>query len=190
MRRAAFGIGFGALILGMVLAGMGCDDQEAPRSLVYVSRIAESPTEQNSFGEAYQSDLITDEGTVFEDEIYISFKNVPRSNSLSITPEGPFGSVVLTDFRVDYSIPGEYVAPILGKMHVVVPSGEEVNHQVVLVTAKSKVEPPLASAVVNSDELMSQTTLTFMGYEETSEDEIEVKAYIQIHFANWTDEDS
>ena len=70
MRRAVQGFGVGALLLGLVLAGSGCDDQEAARSLVYVSRIAESATEQNSYGQAFLSDLMSDECTVFDGEIF------------------------------------------------------------------------------------------------------------------------
>jgi len=176
------------LLLGLLGTGLsGCDDQEAPRSLVYVSRIAESATEQNSFGNVFLSDIVTEDG-VYEDEVYISFKNVPRSSFLTIAPEGPYGSVVLTDYRVDYALPGEQIEPIVGKVHVVVPSGEEANHRIVLVTAWAKVNPPLSTAATQGQELMANATLTFTGYEETSEEPIVVRAYVSIHFANWIDE--
>jgi hypothetical protein len=193
MRRGLLELVSGVLLLGLCAAGLpGCEDQEAPRSLVYVSRIAESPTEQNSYGHVFLSDLVTD-GSIIEDEIYVSFTNVPRSDHLSIEPGGPFGSVTLTDYRVDYHVTGpeiEAIQPVTGKIHVVIPSGEEVNHRIVLVTAEAKVNEPLyTTGQTLLAELMAEATLTFTGYEETSEEPITVRAYMTIHFANWTDEE-
>ncbi len=189
MRRGGFVTIWWVLLLGLFGAGLsGCKDEEAPRSLVYVSRIAESATEQNSYGNVFLSDIVTAEG-VYEDEVYVSFMNVPRSSYLSITPGGPFGSVVLTDYRVDYQLEGEQIEPIVGKIHVVIPSGEEANHRIVLVTAWAKVNPPLSTAATQGQELMATATLTFTGYEETSEEPIVVRANVTIHFANWIDEE-
>lgn len=191
MRRGGFVTIGGILLLGLLGAGFsGCKDQEAPRSLVYVSRIAESPTEQSSSGYVFLSDIVGDDG-VYEDEVFVSFKNVPRSSHLSIVPNGPYGSVVLTDYRVDYTVTGgsiEAIKPIVGKIHLVIPSGEEVNHRIVLVTAVAKTEAPLSTTVAQGQELMANAALTFTGYEETSEEPIVVRAYITIHFANWVDQ--
>ncbi len=192
MRRGLLELVSGVVLLALwAVAFPGCDDQDAPRSLVYVSRIAESPTEENSYGHVFLSDLRTD-GALIEDEVYISFKNVPRSSRLSIEPDGPFGSVVLTGYRVDYNVTGsevERIQPVSGRIHVVVPSGEEANHRIVLVTAIAKASNPLLGIYETANELLAEATLTFTGYEETSEEPIVVKAYVTIHFADWTDED-
>jgi hypothetical protein len=189
MRRGLLELVSGVLLLGLCAVGFpGCDDQEAPRSLVYVSRIAESPTEQNSYGHVFLSDTVSDDGTVYEDEVYISFMNVPRSSHLSIKPNGPYGAVVLTGYRVDYAVPHEQIAPVTGKIYVVVPSGEEVNHRIVLVTAWAKANSPLVDLQGLGLELMGEATLTFTGYEETSKEPITVRAYVTIHFADWTDD--
>jgi len=191
MRRGLLELISGVVLLGLFTVGFpGCDDQEAPRSLVYVSRIAETASESNSYGQVFLSDIVTDDGVV-EDEVFISFMNVPRSSRLSIKPNGPFGSVVLTGYRVDYAVTGaevEKIEPVTGKIHLVVPTGEEVNHRIVLVTAWAKANPPLSSYQTGG-ELLAEASLTFTGYEETSEEPIVVKACMTIHFANWTDED-
>ena len=188
------------LFLLLALSVTGCNDQKAPRSRLLVVRIAETDVEADTYTYVYLSDVAhagadgipgTEDDAVVEDETYLTLENQPRNSLLTIDPLGPYGAVVLTGYRVDYLVPGsDVIDPIEAGMNLVVHMGKDhrVITRIVLVTAISKTQPPL-STLATGGELLVTAKITLTGYEETSKEDIEAVAYMQIHFANWTDPD-
>jgi len=182
----------------MVTTGLGCGDEDAPRSRLLITRIAETDTELETYDYTILSDVLnaggdkvygTYDDTVYEDQIYVTIANQPRSSGLSINPDGPYGAVILTNYTVEYDVAGEYIAPFTGAMNLTIPSGSERISYLTLVMGTAKTEPPLSSLAVMGGELMVAARMTFRGYEETSNQAVEVTGSMQIHFANWTDSD-
>ncbi len=130
---------------------------------------------------------LTADDVITEDALLVTVENQPASPLLTVSAGGPFSSVVLTNYRITYDIPGEELEPIAGAMHLVVESGSSATASVVVVTALAKSVPPLSSLAAGGDELMGSATLTLRGYEQTSEDEIVSEATLAVHFANWQD---
>ncbi len=188
------------LFLVLALSVTGCDDQKAPRSRLLVVRIAESDVEEDTYSYVYLSDVAnagadgipgTEDDSVVEDETYLTLENQPRNSVLAIDPLGPYGAVVLTRYRVDYLVPGsDVIDPIDAAMNLVVHMGanNRAITRIVLVTAISKTVPPL-STLAAGGELLVNAKITLTGYEETSKEDVEAVAYMQVHFANWTDPD-
>ncbi len=192
MKRGFTALMLSALLLA-ALGGFGCEDQEAPRSRLVITRIASCPTEQNSSDYVIQSDVISQYGTVFEDQVYLTVENQPRSDLLALTPTGPYGAAVLTKCSVRYEVPGEHIDPITAGMHLTIPSGQTTIARIVIVAAISKVEPPLSTLAgeppIEPIELLGTAYVTLTGYELTSDEPVKVECSIQVHFANWADED-
>lgn len=183
------------LVLAIALIP-GCQDQEAPRSVLHIVRIAETDVELDYYSYILLSDVVVggsidESGTVFEDEVFITVRNDSRSDALNpLFPNSPFGRVTLTEYRIDYDIEDEYLPPLTSAMHVVVGSGQERVVNIVMVTAISKLDPPLSTLAWEPEELLCHAKITMTGFEETSNEKVEVVAYMDIHFANWADADN
>ncbi|MBP7668990.1 MAG: hypothetical protein KA123_00190 [Candidatus Eisenbacteria bacterium] len=178
----------------MLLALAGCHDENQPRSRVVITRISAPGESADLSSSVFQSDIVaegedglpgTPDDIVYEDEILVVLENEPSSSMLSIDPEGAFGQVLITGYRIEYSANGDAIDPIEGAMHLLIPSGTQRIASVVLVSAEAKSQPPLSTLVETGGEIFGSATITLSGYEETSEDPIEVSGTIQIHFANW-----
>ncbi|MCK4305079.1 MAG: hypothetical protein KAY24_12650, partial [Candidatus Eisenbacteria sp.] len=173
-----------SIVLLTALACMGCEDQNAPRSRLLITRIADISTESYSYDYALLSDVET-YGSVFEDEIYLTVQNLPRSSLFSYSAGGPYGDAVLTRYTVEYELEDEHIEPIAGGMHLVVPSGSETIARIVIVAAITKTLPPLNTLLTELDEFFVTARITLYGYEESSNEALEAHAAMQIHFANW-----
>lgn len=181
-------------LAGIVLAG--CDDADQIRSRLTVTEIlpadevgnlATSPLQSDVRDAGDDGEIMTADDFIYEDEVLVTVANDPADPVLSLTPGGPFGSVTLTGYRVTFDLEDEAIESHEGALHVVVPSGENASFSIVLVTAQSKIEPPL-TALVNGGELQADAHVTFFGVEQTSEDEVTATAAIRVHFANWADD--
>jgi len=187
-----------ALLALTVVLAFGCEDRDAARSRLVVSALVPAEGTSNLVTAPYQSDirdagedgeLLTADDAVYEDLVVLTLENQARSGQLALDPSGPFGSVTLTSYRVDYDLPDEQLEPLVGAVHAVVPTGESVTLSLVLVTAQAKVEPPLYTLLTTGQELQGNATLTVYGTEETSDESVTVSAAIRVHFANWADGD-
>jgi hypothetical protein len=192
-----------ALATGLIACALlffvaGCNDEDQPRSRVRIVQILGADDDTNLAGSVLQSDVLDagqdgipntgDEGIV-EDELLVTVENQPISTSLALEPDGPFGSVVLTHYRVTYAIAGEELDPVEGALQLVIPSGDQRTAAVVGVTALAKSQPPLSTLAAVGGELFATAVLTLTGYEETSEDPVSASASFQIHFADWAEEE-
>ncbi|MBM3316972.1 MAG: hypothetical protein FJY75_03875 [Candidatus Eisenbacteria bacterium] len=195
-RHAPAILGCALLALAALVAG-GCDAVDQPRSSLVVTEIvpatatgslATSPLRSDVRHAGEDGVLMTADDAVFEDEVRITVENRPASAQLGLAPGGPFGSVTLNAYRVEFEITGEQIDSLEGALHAVVPSGESVSLVVVLVTGAAKLEPPLSSLILGG-ELQGDARVTLYGVEQTSGDEIAAEAAIRVHFANWADED-
>lgn len=188
-----------ACLLLTLIAAPGCDDENQPRSRVEIVRIATSGTAIDLYSTPFLSDVVdsgadgdpgTEDDVVYEDQLLVTIENQPSSPQLVLDPDGAFGSVVLTGYRVDFDVDGqtlESVDPVVGSLHLIVPTGTKRMAAIVAVTAALKTQPPLSSLALSGGELMGSARITFTGYEETSEEDVSATGTIQIHFANWVD---
>ncbi len=176
---------FAMLGIALLLITPGCKDYETPRSRVLVTRVADSKTEEKFDDYYLTSDVIGDDSSIYEDAIFVTFENQPRSGFLSIDPTGPYGAVILTSYRVAYNIPGEHIEPLIGSMSLTIPSGETAMANIVVVTAQAKLEPPLSTLRTGELEMLSRCMITFYGHEDVSNQGIVVELPFQINFANW-----
>ena len=191
---------FLALLISGLMGVISCDDQEAPRSRLIVSRISAASQEAVVGDFVLESDiaiLVEDENTgeifytLAADQVYVTVENQPRHADGQIVAGGPFGAVILTGYTVDYITENESIETLNAGMHLEVPSGESAIARIVVVTIETKNNPPLSTLRVSLDppEIRSIAKITLRGYEETSEAAVETVAYFQIHFSNWEDED-
>jgi hypothetical protein len=185
-----------ACLLLSLVATPGCDDENQPRSRVQIVRIAASGTAIDLYSTPFYSDVLdsgndgepgTDDDAVYEDQLLVTVENQPSSSSLALDPEGAFGSVVLTGYRVEFDADGESIDPVVGSLHLVVPTGTKRIAAIVAVTAALKSQPPLSTLAATGGELPCSAQIIFSGYEETSEEDISATGTIQIHFADWLD---
>jgi hypothetical protein len=183
------------LALGVSLAGCSKDDSQ-PRSRVTITRLADTKDDIDLSTAVFESDVLdagddqtplTADDIFFEDAVQVTVANSPASDLLGLRPDGPFSSVTLTSYRVDYQVDGESIAPLTGGLHLVVPTGETATARLVLVTAFAKTQPPLITLVAHGDELTGTAIVTLRGVEQDSNEEIVATAAIAIHFANWAD---
>lgn len=193
---------FLASLVAMLLGAVACDDQEAPRSRLMVTRISESAQEAVVGDFVLESDVaiaVVDEATgeilgytLAADQIYVTVENQPRHPDGTLAAGGPFGSVILTGYSVEYITENESIETLNGGMHLEIPTGETAIARIVVVSIETKNNPPLSTLRVSLDppEIRSIAKITLQGYEETSEEAVETVAYFQIHFSNWEDEDS
>jgi len=186
-----------ALILGLatlaVLAGVACDE-DGTRSRLVITRVADPAWPDTLLSGTFLCD-VRDEGddglpgtlddVVYEDQVTISIANYAGSDLFTLQPEGPYGAVVIDHYQVAYEIPGEALEEVSGRMHMRVPTGQEVSGNFVLVTSLAKIEPPLSTLAGSLDELFGTAYITLNGHEETSGRAISVGATMQIHFADW-----
>ncbi|MFH1145225.1 MAG: hypothetical protein V1774_11830 [Candidatus Eisenbacteria bacterium] len=172
----------------------GCNDEDQPRSRVRIVRIADPEDSEDISAAVFQSDVrdagadgepFTEDDVIFEDELLITVENQPVSPLLTLEPDGPFGAVVLTGYRVDFAVDEESLDPVSGSLHLVIPTGEERDAAIVAVSAALKAVPPLSTLAQTGGEIAGSATITFWGYEETSEDEVTAAGSFQIHFADW-----
>jgi hypothetical protein len=184
------------LVLVAVFCGIACSEDEGPRSLVTITRLASPEWPDTLGGGIYVSDVAdagadqipgTADDIIFEDPVLITVHNEPASDLQVVSPGGPFSSVVIERYRIDYIIDGEEVAPIESRLHLVVPTGQSVTGSLVLVSGLAKSTPPLRSLAGSGDELFATAKITLYGHEMTSNDDIQAEGSIQVHFADWVD---
>lgn len=185
-----------ALVLTVALGGMACFDQDQARTQVTITRVADPQWPDTLASGTYLSDVLdpgsdglpgTFDDIVYEDEILLTIESKVYSSLQPIQPGGAFGSVTLERYRVNFSILGEQLDPIEGSMHLVVPSGGRATGSIVLITGYAKTQPPLSTLAGGADELTGTAQITVYGTEETSDQAIEARASIAVHFADWVE---
>ncbi len=185
--RGWLGIGLALALAATVVLG-GCKDQQLARSKIQITSVALVDEQNPPPSRVFLIDVLTD-STVYEDDVFVTVENKPASGHLHITPSGPFGSVRIDHFRVEYDIPGEEMEPIEGDLNLLVPSGSSAVARITLISALAKVSPPLVGLIGTLDELFGTATITLSGTEETSEERLTATAQVSIHIADWADED-
>jgi len=194
-------------VLGVVLFGLGAslsgcsEDEDLTRSRVSITRVVgmgEDEDDEELSATVYESDVVdagddglvgTADDIVYEDIVRVTVSNEASSAALGLTPMGPFGSVTIKNYRVDYEIVGEHLDAISGGLHLTIPTGEQAEARIPLVTAIAKTLPPLSMLATQPDELLGTAVITLSGNEQDSNDEIVATARVAVHFANWADPD-
>ena len=180
--------------VSILLVLPACDDEDAARSRISIVRIAEPGDTDDLSATPLQCDVrdigpddepFTDDDTVVEDVLMITVQNRSASSAFPVDPNGPFGSVVITGYRIDYHADGESIEPLEGSLQLVVPSGGEALAAIVVVSAATKARPPLSTLAQTRGEILGSATITLFGHEATSEDDVSAQGSIQIHFADW-----
>jgi hypothetical protein len=184
-RAGAFGL---ALALSAVLA-VGCSDQGRLRSNVVVESIHGN--------QAIQSDVynlgndINDSRDDFVpvDTVSVVFRNTPLDPALTPEPNGPFGDVVITNYRVDYNVPGVDLAPFVSTMYVKVPTGETGKAIVIALPTSYKMQPPLVDLISGggAGEYSGTMNFTFWGKELLTDDPFVLHVSLGCSFADFSD---
>jgi hypothetical protein len=185
-------------LLGLGFNLVGCSNEDdLQRSRVTITRMMGAADDDDLSAGVFQSDVAdagedgvpqTADDVTYEDEILVTVQNDPASPLLGLEPGGPYGSVTLTSYRVEYDMPGEEIDTVSGGLHLVVPTGSSAQAQLVLVTAYAKTQAPLGSLVNDRNELPATATITLTGREQDSDAEVQATAVIEIHFADWADD--
>jgi hypothetical protein len=182
------------LALAAVLSGTACFDQDQARTQVTITRVADPEWPDTLASGTYLSDVLdpgldgipgTQDDIVYEDEVLLTVTSSVPSSLQPIQPGGPFSTITLERYRVEFSIPNEQIDSIEGSMHMVVPSGGRATGTLVLVTGLTKLQPPLSTLAGGADELTATAHITVYGTEETSGDAVEAEASLAVHFADW-----
>jgi hypothetical protein len=183
------------LTLGASLIGCS-EDESLTRSRVTITRIAGVNDDVDLSAGVFESDVLdagedgipaTGDDVYYEDVVLVTVENEPSSAQLGLQPGGPFGSITLESYRVEYRIDGEQMDSITGGLHLVVPTGGNAQARIPLVTALAKTQPPLSALATQTDELLGTVRITLTGTEQDSGDEIVATGEIAVHFANWAD---
>jgi hypothetical protein len=196
--KAASGLVVGLFfLLGLGTSFIGCsEDESLPRSRVTITRIAGLDDDDNLSTGFLASDVLdsgddeipgTGDDIYQEDAVLVTVENQPSSAQLGLRPGGPFGSITLTSYRVDYQLDGEQMESIGGGLHLSVLTGESARARIPLVTALAKTRPPLSSLATEPDELLGTAVITLRGTEQDSNEGIVATGQVAIHFANWAD---
>ena len=114
-------------------------------------------------GGALDSDVITDEGTIFEDEVDVDIQSIPKAplaGEVSDLYTVRFTQAVITFVRPDgLSEPGIDVPfPMTQNINVVVEPDDTVTFSLTVVTHLMKLEPPLRTLQFLGGELEIATT--------------------------------
>jgi len=167
-----------ALILGaaIVLAAAGCSENSAPRHAPRVQTI--------NGNEPLQSDVVTSEGGVIEDEVIVEIWNTPHDPVLDLYGT-PFNAVWLERYEIVFES-DEAIPPVSGALGWHVDTSRVMSGSIVIVPAAIKIEAPLVSL---RDGGVIQTTarITFFGRETGSDEEVRFSTVLQVNFANWAD---
>jgi hypothetical protein len=123
---------------------------------------------------------------IVEDAVPFTLRADPVNPTLSLDPQGPFGKIVVTRYRVVFR-GDEVLDPVEGQLYLEVPVGETVSGVVTVVPAQMKTKEPLVSYLTAQAELLMTAEITFYGIEETSEEEVSVTGWLPVHFADWAD---
>jgi hypothetical protein len=183
------------LALGTSLSGCS-EDENLTRSRVSITRVAAVDDDEDLDAGAYQSDVLdagddgvvgTGDDTYYEDVVLVTVANEASSELLGLTPTGPFGSVTIKNYSVNYEVEGEQIESISGGLHLTIRTGEELQARVPLVTAIAKTLPPLSTLATEPDELLGTAVITLSGTEQDSNERITAVARVAVHFANWAD---
>lgn len=187
------------LAIGASLTGCS-EDESLTRSRVSITRVVglgEEEDDEELSAMVYESDVVdagddavvgTADDIIYEDVVRITVANEASSSLLGLTPTGPFGSVTITHYRVDYDIEDEQLESLSGGLHLTIPTGEEAEARIPLVSAIAKTLPPLSTLATQPDELLGTAIITLTGTEQDSNDEVVATARVAVHFANWADE--
>ncbi len=168
------------LVCGAFLAG--CSDDGTARSVLQVVSANNNTT--------LKSDVLrlNADGTtgIVEDGIPLQIRNTPYDATLSLRPDGPFGTVVVESYQISFEC-AESIAPVSGSLGWNVPTGSTASGELVLVPATLKTSPPL-SALATGGEILATARIVIHGHESTSNRAIEAVARVPVHFANWQDD--
>jgi hypothetical protein len=175
-------------VSGLVLSLNGCSDSgdSARSELSVVSLNGEADA---SFRPLFSDlvnlgfDLVP---YVVEDAVGVVIRNDPKDGVVSLQPRRPFGKVTLTRYTVAFASE-ENLPPHEGAMHLDIPTGQQLGAVVTIVPAVMKTREPLLSFLLAGGELVANATVTFYGFEDTSGEEVTVRAFLPVHFANWSD---
>ena len=168
-----------ALVLTGLLAG-GCADGRQTRSNVQVVLVNNN--------NPLESDVLKDTGgagTVVEDAVSIQIRDTASDSLLTLKPNGPYGSVVLDRYDVQFQS-DEDIPPVSGTLGWTVHVGETVTGNIVIVPAALKAEPPLVGLDAGG-EIQAVAKVTIQGHEANSNYNVTTQFTLQVNFANWTD---
>ncbi|GBC84907.1 hypothetical protein HRbin11_01343 [bacterium HR11] len=213
IRNAEFGmrngmgvLGLGAYVLGLValavasLQGVACsplEDENTAGVKLTVLKITATDA-QGQASDWLASDVVridpqTGQATVREDTATVDFRN----DFLNPTIEpSPMNDVVVVRYRVEYSRPDgrnqpgvDVPRPFDATTNIHVPINGTGSGNIVVVPAKAKLEDPLWGLRFGGREreILAYALITFFGHDLFGRN-VATNARLEIHFANWADQ--
>jgi hypothetical protein len=171
----------------LLLASVSCGEltrQGTASSYLVITQLSTSD------GEQLRSDVVTDNGTIFEDLATVSFRREMKD------PAGPGPSpvndITVNRYRVKFiradghNTEGVDVPYAFDGAFTLTVSGTA-SASFALVRAQAKAEAPLKALGTNPVVISTIAQITFYGHDQTGR-EVLVTGQMSVHFANWADE--
>ena len=125
------------------------------------------------------------------DVVPVIFYNRPYSNMIVTRPDEPHGEFIITRYRVDWVRTdggSPALPPYEGGLGISIPSGEDVEGLITLVTFENKANPPLSDIRVGGpnqgEEIRMTATVTFYGHEAGTSRETAVVTSLGVLFVD------
>jgi hypothetical protein len=182
-----------ALVLVALILSCSEDSNYDQRAVIYVSSInGDAPylcDVLNQGDSLYMPDNITyktSDDFITEDRIEIAFTNKPY-NSIIDPENGSLGDFLVTGYDVrffPYGGASEPVQRFTGSTSILVPSGETVSGEILLVPFAAKTVDPLVGLEYSALEIMARAHITFHGHEIQTNNELSFEVNMTVNFAD------
>jgi hypothetical protein len=186
--RLAMATGLVAAALGLSACGSDYVRNGQASSYLIINRLIMS--EGSSSGAPFQSDVMSDSGSIFEDGAVVRLSAEMKDIN---SPTSPNNFITVTRYRVTFrrsdgrNTPGVDVPYAFdGAASATVEVGDEVTVPFVIVRIQAKLEQPLASLRGHggAGAISTIADVTFFGHDQTGR-EVSVTGSTSVNFADW-----
>lgn len=172
----------------IVLFALGCSDDSAPRSSVVLESINANQTlDSDVYNNGEDGQFGTEDDFIIEDQVAVILRNRPHDSGINIDPDGAFAAVVFHRYEIRFT-GDESLTPVVGAMHLRVPTQTSGQGEITVIPAAYKITPPLSTILTQGGEIRLVANITLIGTEEDSNDEVIVEGTLPVHIANWGDD--
>jgi hypothetical protein len=182
-----------AVSVVLLVMAAGCDKNQPTenRSVVTVISFNESQTLISDVLE--QGNDLADPGDdyILPDIVQVEFYNRPYSGMIITDPDKPHGEFIITRYRVEWERTdgGTYTLPTYeAGLGISVPTGEDVDGAITLVTFDNKANTPLWDIRVGGpnqgEEIQMTAHVTFYGYEAGTDRETAIETSLGVLFVD------
>lgn len=188
-----------AVVAAVGIGIVGCTEEEdASRIVVDITNLnSNSPLFSDVFNQN-NTPTNPDDDFIPIDVVPVTFQARPHDSALTLSPNGPFGSVRFTKYRVEFTdgihsggadLDGDGTLDLKNfdaPMNLVVDVNDEATAFILIIGGGVKSVSPL-SDLRSGGEYDANARLTFFGQEETSGDHLTLNRGLTIRIANFGD---